>query len=125
VADKFAGLPKIPGEESPMYAIVRDGCSQVRCEKGAKVRLALRDGAEVGSILTLSDVLLVGGSDDQKKVKVGAPLVSGASVTARVTGASKGPKLIVYRYRRRKNSDKKRGHRQHYTEVVIESIAGV
>src|SRR5580765_7450137 len=106
-----------------MYAIVRDGSSQLRVEKGAKVRLALRKDAEPDSIIELSDVLLVGAGED---VKIGRPLVAGAKVTARVTGASKGPKLIVYRYRRRKNSDKKRGHRQHYTEAVVESIeAGV
>lgn len=102
-----------------MYAIIRDGSSQVRCEKGAKVRLALRAGAEPGSTLDLTDVLLVGAGED---VKVGTPLVAGAKVTARVVGETKGPKLVVYRYRRRKNSDKKRGHRQHYTEAVVESI---
>ena len=102
-----------------MYAIVRDGSSQLRVEKGAKVRLALRAEAEPGSIVDLTDVLLVGSGDD---VRVGTPLVAGARVTARVTGESKGRKLIVYRYRRRKNSDKKRGHRQHYTEAVVESI---
>jgi large subunit ribosomal protein L21 len=102
-----------------MYAIVRDGSSQLRCAKGDRVRLALRDDAEPGSTIDLTDVLLVGSGDD---VKVGTPNVKGAKVTARVTDESKGPKLIVYRYRRRKNSDKKRGHRQHYTEAVIESI---
>jgi large subunit ribosomal protein L21 len=102
-----------------MYAIVRDGSSQLRVEKGAKVRLALRAGAEPGSTLDLTDVLLVGAGD---AVKVGTPLVEGAKVTARVVGETMGPKLVVYRYRRRKNSDKKRGHRQHYTSAVIESI---
>lgn len=102
-----------------MYAIVRDGTNQLRCEKGAKVRLALRAGAEPGSTVALEEVLLVGAGED---VKVGTPLVPGAKVLARVTGESKGPKLVVYRYRRRKNSDKKRGHRQHYTEAVVESI---
>ena len=102
-----------------MYAIVRDGSSQVRCEKGATVRLALRSEAEADSTLELTDVLLVGEGDG---VKIGAPLVAGAKVVCRVKGESKGKKLIVYRYRRRKNSDKKRGHRQHYTEAVVESI---
>jgi large subunit ribosomal protein L21 len=102
-----------------MYAIVRDGTSQLRCKKGDKVRLALRADAEPGSIVDLTDVLLVGSGDD---VKIGTPLVAGAKVRARVTAESTGPKLIVYRYRRRKNSDKKRGHRQHYTEAVVESI---
>lgn len=102
-----------------MYAIVRDGSNQLRVEVGAKVRLALRADAEPDSILDLPEVLLVGSGGD---VKVGTPLVAGASVKARVTGEGKGKKLIVYRYRRRKNSDKKRGHRQHFTDAVIESI---
>lgn len=103
-----------------MFAIVRDGPHQHRAEQGATLRLAFRDDAEPGSTLTLGEVLLVGDGD---QVKVGTPLVPGAAVTARVTGPAKGPKLIVYRYRRRKNSDKKRGHRQRYTEAVVESIA--
>jgi large subunit ribosomal protein L21 len=50
--------------------------------------------------------------------------VKGAKVTAKVSGTTKGPKLIIYRYIRRKNSDKKRGHREKFTEVVVESISG-
>ncbi len=102
-----------------MYAIVRDGASQVRVEEGATVRLAYREGAEAGAVIPL-DVLLLADGDD---VRVGTPLVPGVAVTARVTHHTKGPKLVVYRYRRRKNSDKKTGHRQHYTEAVVESIA--
>lgn len=103
-----------------MFAIVRDGPHQHRAEQGATLRLAYREGVEPGSVLTLSEVLLVGEGD---QVAVGKPLVAGASVTARVKGRAQGPKLIVYRYRRRKNSDKKRGHRQKYTEAVVESIS--
>jgi large subunit ribosomal protein L21 len=103
-----------------MYAIVRDGCNQHRVEEGAKLRLAFRAEAEPGATLTLSEVLAVG---EGELLQVGTPLVAGASVTARVKGTVKGEKLIVYRYLRRKNSDKKRGHRQRYTEVVVEAIA--
>lgn len=103
-----------------MYAIVRDGPQQIRVEKGATVRLAYRDTAEPGSEVRLDEVLLVADGD---AVHVGTPLVKGAAVTARVAGTAKGEKLIVYRYRRRKNSDKKRGHRQKFTEVVVEAIA--
>ena len=102
-----------------MYAIVRDGSSQVRVKEGDRVRLAYREGAEPGSDVSLTDVLLVGEGDD---VRIGNPTVAGASVTARVVGDAKGPKLVVYRYRRRKNSDKKRGHRQWYTDAVVTSI---
>ena len=102
------------------YAIVRDGSHQHRAEKGSTLRLAWREGAEPGQTLKLDEVLLVADGDS---VHVGTPLVKGASVTARVSGTVKDEKLIVYRYRRRKNSDKKRGHRQRFTEAVVESIA--
>jgi large subunit ribosomal protein L21 len=103
-----------------MYAIVRDGPNQFRAEKGSTLRLAFRKDAVPGATLTLSEVLLVG---DGEQVTVGTPTVAGASVTAKVAGTAKGEKLIVYRYRRRKNSDKKRGHRQKFTEAVVESIS--
>lgn len=103
-----------------MFAIVRDGPNQFRAEKGSKVRLAWRSDAAPGSELTLDEVLLVGDGD---QVTVGRPLVAGARVSLRVAGTAKGEKLIVYRYRRRKNSDKKRGHRQKFTEAVVEAIS--
>jgi large subunit ribosomal protein L21 len=103
------------------YAIVRDGPNQFRAEKGATVRLAYRGELEPGTEVSLDEVLLVADGD---QVKVGTPLVQGASVKATVSGTKKGPKLIIYRYIRRKNSDKKRGHRQKFTEVVVESISG-
>jgi large subunit ribosomal protein L21 len=113
-------FPTRSAQEFEMYAIVRDGPNQFRAEKGAVVRLAYREDAKPGARVTLEDVLLVG---DGEKVTVGTPTVRGASVTATVQGTAKGEKLIVYRYRRRKNSDKKRGHRQKFTEVVVEEIA--
>ena len=103
-----------------MYAIVRDGPHQFRAEKGSTLRLAWRDGVEPGAEVRLDEVLLVA---DGEQVHVGTPLVKGATVTARVQGTVKDEKLIVYRYRRRKNSDKKRGHRQRFTAAVVESIA--
>ncbi len=103
-----------------MYAIVRDGPNQFRAEQGATIRLAYRKGVEAGATLTLAEVLLVGDGD---QVTIGTPTVAGASITATVKGMAQGPKLIVYRYRKRKNSDKKRGHRQKFTEAVVESIS--
>jgi large subunit ribosomal protein L21 len=103
-----------------MFAIVRDGPLQFRAEKGTVLRLAYRKDAEDGATVTLDQVLLVGEGD---QFSVGTPTVQGASVVARVKGVAKGEKLIVYRYRRRKNSDKKRGHRQKFTEAVVESIS--
>ncbi len=102
-----------------MYAIVRDGSSQLRVEQGQTIRLAYRSDAAPGAEIALDQVLMLGDGDD---VTVGAPLVEGASVTARVTGHSKGPKIVVYRYKRRKNFHRKQGHRQSYTEAVVEAI---
>ena len=106
----------------PAYAIVRDGPNQFRAEKGATVRIAYRGELAAGTEISLDEVLLVGDGD---KVNVGTPLVKGAAVKTTVSGTKKGPKLIIYRYLRRKNSDKKRGHRQKFTEVVVESIPSV
>lgn len=103
-----------------MYAIVRDGSSQVRVEQGQTVRLAYRADAEPGSSVCLDQVLLLAEGDH---VKIGAPLVEGAAVTARVTRHGKGKKLVVYKFKRRKNHHKKQGHRQQFTEVLVESIA--
>ena len=103
-----------------MYAIIRDGAHQMRVEEGDKIRLAYRETAEPGASLALDQVLLVG---EGESVVVGTPLVDGASVQTRVMGHIKDKKLIVYKYKRRKNFHKKQGHRQPYTEVVVESIS--
>ena len=102
-----------------MYAIVRDGSSQLRVQQGDTVRLAYRGDSEPGSTVSLSEVLLLGDGDD---VRVGSPLVAGAAVRTRVTRHGKGRKIVVYKYKRRKTHHKKQGHRQRFTEVVVESI---
>lgn len=102
-----------------MYAIVRDGSDQHRVQEGDLIRLAYREGAEEGSEVALDEVLLVGGDDG---VTVGTPLVDGASVVARVKGHVKDKKVVVYKYKRRKTYHKKQGHRQRYTEAVVEAI---
>ncbi len=104
-----------------MYAIVRDGSHQLRVEEGQTVRLAYRAAAEPGANIELDQVLLVDADGD---VRVGLPHVEGASVTARVTTHGKAKKIVVYRYKRRKNHHKKQGHRQRFTEAVIEKIQG-
>ena len=102
-----------------MYAIVRDGSHQLRVEQGQTVRLAYRADAEPDSTVTLDQVLLVGEGDS---VQVGTPHVEGASVTARVKGHGKDKKIVVYRFKRRKNHHRKQGHRQRFTEAVVEAI---
>lgn len=104
-----------------MYAIIRDGSHQHRVEEGQTVRLAYRADAEPGATLELGDVLALG---EGAELRIGAPTVEGASVSARVTAQRKDKKIIVYHFLRRKNHHKKQGHRQRFTEAVIEKISG-
>lgn len=103
------------------YAIVRDGGKQYRVTVGETLELD-RVGIESGKKLTLSEVLLVGEGDS---VKVGKPLVSGASVEVESLGEVKGDKLFSFFYRPKKNSSRrKKGHRQHYTRVKVTAVKG-
>ena len=99
-------------------AIVRTGGKQYRVEPGQLLRVEKLE-AEVGSTVELSEVLLVGKGAD---VKVGTPLVSGAKVKGTVTQHGRGPKLIIYKFKRRKNQRKRAGHRQPFTEIKIDEI---
>ncbi len=98
-----------------MYAIIRDGSRSYRAEEGAVLRLDLRAGAAKGDRITLERVEFVGGDSP----RVGTPTVKGASVTAEVLRHLKGEKLISYKYKRRKGYERKKGHRQKYTEVRV------
>ena len=98
-----------------MYAIF-----SYRVEEGQELDLAYRD-VPVGEKLSFGDVLAVGGGES---VKLGSPLVSGASVTAEVLGIDNGPKINIRKLRRRKNFRKQTGHRAMYTRVRISGIAG-
>lgn len=100
-------------------AIVRTGGKQYRVEPGTIVRIEKLD-VDVGSTLSFDQVLLLGKGTD---IKVGAPLVSGATVNATVTAQGRGPKLIVYKFKRRKNYRRKQGHRQYYTEIKVNEIS--
>ncbi len=99
-------------------AIIRTGGKQYRVEPGMTLRVEKIPGEE-GSKVDLSDVLLVGRGAD---VKIGQPTVSGASVSALIVKHGKAAKVMVYKFKRRKNYRRKRGHRQHYTELKIEGI---
>ncbi len=100
------------------YVIFRARGQQFRAEKGTTLRLPLLDG-EPGSNVTFDDVLL---SSDGKKVKAGQPTVKGAKVVGQIVGHGRDKKILVFRFKRRKNYRKKTGHRQHYTEVTITDI---
>ena len=101
-----------------MYAIVEAGGKQYRVQSGDRIRVEQLH-VEPGSLVELDRVLLVG-TDDAPLV--GDPYVSGASVTAKVRNHGKEDKVIVFKYRRKKNYRRFRGHRQPYTELVIEDI---
>ena len=102
-----------------MYAIIRSGGKQYRVKSGEQVRVEAL-AAEVGSTVSLEEVLLVGTGDG---VKVGAPLVSGAKVSATVVSHGRGDKVKIFKMRRRKHYQKTQGHRQNYTEIRVDAIA--
>lgn len=101
-----------------MYAIIEEGGKQFKVTSGDTIQI---DRAVEGDArnLTFDRVLFVGG---EGQPKIGAPLVSGATVTADVIGPVKGPKVTTVKYKRRKGYHKKIGHRQQYTSVKITGI---
>jgi large subunit ribosomal protein L21 len=103
-----------------MYAVVRTGGKQHRVEKGERLKVEKLEG-EVGATLTLDDVLLLGG---QGTPKIGTPQVAGAKVTAKIVAQERGPKIRVFKRRKRKGFHKTIGHRQAFTEIEITGIVG-
>jgi large subunit ribosomal protein L21 len=103
-----------------MYAIIKSGGKQYRVKAGEQLRVESL-AADVGSTVSLEEVLLVGTGEG---VKVGAPLVSGATVKATVVSHGRGDKVRIFKMRRRKHYQKSQGHRQNYTEVRIDEITG-
>jgi len=103
-----------------MYAVVRTGGKQVRVEPGASVRVEKLPG-EVGEAIELPEVLLTGGGDG---VRVGRPLLDGVRVKGKITAQARGPKITVFKMKRRKNYRRKQGHRQAYTEILVDAIEG-
>ena len=102
-----------------MFAVIKTGGKQYRVAEDQVIRVDRID-AEPGTIVQIGDVLMLGGDQPQ----LGLPMVSGASVAAEVIEQSRGPKVIAFKKRRRKNSRRKRGHRQDLTTVRIKEIIG-
>lgn len=100
-----------------MYAIIKTGGKQVKVEVGQTIFVEKLD-VEAGDKVTFDEVVLVGGED----TKVGTPLVEGASVEATVEKQGREKKVVTFRYRRRKDSHRKQGHRQPYTKLTIDAI---
>ena len=102
-----------------MYAVVEINGKQYRAEKGAVLKVDRFD-AEKGAAVSLDKVLLVSGDS----VKVGAPYVSGAAVKATVQDEIKGDKVVVFKYKPKKDYRRTQGHRQSYTLLKVEEIQG-
>jgi len=102
------------------YAVIKTGGKQYRVQQGEKFDVEKLD-AEVDSEIQFTDVLLVGEGDS---VKIGAPTVAGASVTAKVINQYRGPKGVAFKFKRRKGFHKTKGFRRHLTTLEITSIAG-
>jgi len=100
-----------------MFAVIKSGGLQYRVAEDDVIRVGRLKG-EVGTIVQLNDVMMLGG----EKPQLGTPLISGASVAAEVLEHIRGPKVIAFKKRRRKNSRRKRGHRQEYTMIRISEI---
>lgn len=103
-----------------MFAVIKTGGKQYRVAANDEIEIERLEG-EDGATITFEEVLMVG---SDAGVKIGAPFVAGASVTAELVEQTRGPKVIAFKKRRRKSWKKKRGHRQDLTLVRITGIAG-
>ena len=104
-----------------MYAVIKSGGKQYRVAEGEIVRLEKLE-VDSGSKVEFKDVLLVKTDD---KTFIGSPLVEGAKVLGVVEGNGLGDKVLVFKYKKKKQYRRTRGHRQHFSEVRIESISVV
>jgi large subunit ribosomal protein L21 len=103
-----------------MYAVFKTGGKQYRAVKGDVLKIEKLE-LEAGAAVSFSEVLMVGEGDS---VKVGAPTVSGATVTGKVLSQGRADKVQILKFRRRKHHRKQMGHRQYFTEVEITAISG-
>ena len=97
-----------------MFAVIRTGGKQYKVAKGDVLKVELLPG-EAGAAVTFSEVLMAGG-------KIGAPLLNGASVAGEILAQERADKVVAFKKKRRKNTHRKRGHRQHLTKVKITEI---
>ncbi|GBU16551.1 MAG: 50S ribosomal protein L21 [Methylobacterium sp. CG08_land_8_20_14_0_20_71_15] len=102
-----------------MFAVIKTGGKQYRVAANDTITIATLEG-EAGSAVTFGDVLLF---TDGDATQVGAPLLSGITVTGEIVGHGRDKKVIAFKKRRRQNSRRKRGHRQHHTVVRITEIS--
>ncbi len=103
-----------------MYAVIQTGGKQYKVNEGDILKVEKLAG-EAGDKVTLDEVLIL---SDGNGLKVGSPLVAGAKVTAEVIEQGRSKKIVVYKYKKRKNYRRKQGHRQAFTKIKVEKIEG-
>jgi large subunit ribosomal protein L21 len=103
-----------------MYAVIKTGGKQYRVAPGEKLKVE-QIPADVGAEVILDQVLMIG---EGESVRLGQPVVAGATVKATVVAHGRGEKVRIFKMRRRKHYQKRQGHRQNYTEIKIDSIVG-
>ena len=103
-----------------MYAVIKTGGKQYRVVKKKKLKIE-QIPADVGAEISFDQVLMVG---EGETVTIGTPIVTGASVKATVLSQGRHDKIRIFKFRRRKHSQKHQGHRQNYTEIRVDGIAG-
>ncbi|HRI64629.1 MAG TPA: 50S ribosomal protein L21 [Polyangium sp.] len=101
-----------------MYAVIKTGGKQYRVSEGQILRVEKLDG-NAGDAVAFKEVLLVGG----ESTKIGRPTVPGAQVSAQILAQDRAKKVVIFKFRRRKNYRRKTGHRQPYTELKITGIS--
>lgn len=104
------------------YAVIEDSGTQIMVREGDEIRVALRDLPPEAASVTFDRVLLVGDAESAGDLRIGSPLVEGASVTADVL-AEDSQKCTIFKFKRRKNYKRKKGHRQHFLRVRVTAIA--
>jgi large subunit ribosomal protein L21 len=120
LANKLLGFRAIPINWSyTMYAVIKTGGKQYRVSAGQKIKVEQMP-ADVGSEITLDQILMVG---EGESVKIGTPVIEGATVKATVLSQGRHDKVKIFKMRRRKHYIKHQGHRQNYTEIRIDTIS--
>jgi len=119
-AKKPAAKPAEKGEPRvDKFAVIQTGGKQYLVTEGQVLKVEKIKGGKEGKAITFDEILLV---VDGKDVKIGAPFVNGAKVTATIEGDERGKKITVLRYKSKTRYSKKKGHRQTYTKITITSI---
>ena len=104
-----------------MYAVIKTGGKQYKVAQGDKLRVEKLPGS-VGDTITLGEVLLLSGSVEASGIQIGRPLIAGAKVEAKIVAQDRAKKIIVFKFRRRKNYRRKNGHRQPFTALEITTV---